>query len=219
MEINVYTDGACENNGKINAKAGFGVYFSENDPRNYSEKIQGKQTNNIAELSAIIKASEILHKEIEAGNIINLYTDSQYAMRCCTTYGEKLDKKGWISKKPIPNLELVKKAYSIFKNSPNVRFHYIKAHTGATDEHSLGNEGADRMANLGIGLTECPYAKKTKKVIKKKSLDNKTYLNLPYDEKEEGKKLGTRWDPKKKKWYILNNLEESKKKIILNRWG
>ena len=56
-------------------------------------------------------------------------------------------------------------------------------------------------------------------MIKKKSLDNKTYLNLPYDEKEEGKKLGTRWDPKKKKWYILNNLEESKKKIILNRWG
>jgi len=38
--INVYTDGACSNNGKSNAKAGYGVYFSENDRRNdYGEGI------------------------------------------------------------------------------------------------------------------------------------------------------------------------------------
>jgi hypothetical protein len=33
------------------------------------------------------------------------------------------------------------------------------------------------------------------------------------------KRLGTRWDPKKKKWYIFSNLEEIRKKIILSRWG
>lgn len=28
----VYTDGACENNGKANAKAGIGVWFSDGHP-------------------------------------------------------------------------------------------------------------------------------------------------------------------------------------------
>ena len=34
--IYVYTDGACINNGKPNARAGIGVYFGENDSRNIS---------------------------------------------------------------------------------------------------------------------------------------------------------------------------------------
>ena len=29
----VYTDGACSNNGKLNAEAGIGIYFGENDVR------------------------------------------------------------------------------------------------------------------------------------------------------------------------------------------
>ena len=33
-EINVYTDGSCLNNGKLNAKAGIGIFFKDNDPRN-----------------------------------------------------------------------------------------------------------------------------------------------------------------------------------------
>ena len=38
-------------------------------------------------------------------------------------------------------------------------------------------------------------------------------------DKEKGKKLGTKWDPKKKKWYIMSNLEKNNKEIILNQWG
>ena len=37
--IYVYTDGGCNNNGKKNARAGMGIYFGENDPRNVSEEI------------------------------------------------------------------------------------------------------------------------------------------------------------------------------------
>ena len=103
----------------------------------------------------------------------------------------------------------------MFSQLDNVYFHYIAAHTGLDDEHSRGNEGADRLANLAIGVSECPYANKSKKLGSQK----KIYINLPYAEKDEGKKLGTRWDPKKKKWYILPSLDEYKKKIILNRWA
>jgi hypothetical protein len=29
----------------------------------------------------------------------------------------------------------------------------------------------------------------------------RTYLNVPYSEKEEAKKLGARWDPDKRQWF------------------
>lgn len=270
--INVYTDGACSNNGRPNAKAGLGVYFGENDARNKYARITGKQTNNRAEVMAILTAANILYREILAGYDIHIYSDSTYAMRCCGEYGEKLHSKNWASKKPIPNLELVKTAYETFKKYDNITFHYIAAHTGLDDEHSRGNEGADRLANLAIGQTSCQYANKSKKKshyavargrqmgvfnswdeckvqvdgfldarykgftslaeaeawIALNSTDNvipghqalnkpkKIYLNVPYSEKDEGKKLGTKWDPKKKKWYIFSN--SNNKETILNRW-
>ena len=102
--INVYTDGACSNNGKPDARAGFGIWFGEGDPRNTSESFTGTQTNNRAELLAIIKALTILRDEIEQGQPVMIYSDSSYSIRCCTTYGEKMAKKGWKNKgNDIPN--------------------------------------------------------------------------------------------------------------------
>ena len=207
ININVYTDGACSNNGKKNAKAGMGIFFSENDSRNFYSRIEGKQTNNIAEISAILKAADILKREIMAGCIVNIYSDSEYAMRCCKDYGEKLEKINWVKKTPIPNVEFVKKAYYTFKDKPNVIFHYIAAHTGLNDIHSIGNEGADRLANLAIGQIEC------------NSKPKKIYVKIPYEEKEHGKRLGAKWDPKKKKWYIPPTLDIKSKEMILNKWG
>ena len=85
--INVYTDGACSNNGKPDARAGFGIWFGEGDPRNTSESFTGTQTNNRAELLAIIKALTILRDEIEQGQPVMIYSDSSYSIRCYTTYG------------------------------------------------------------------------------------------------------------------------------------
>lgn len=205
--INVYTDGGCSNNGRKNAKAGIGIFFSDNDSRNFYSRIEGKQTNNTAEISAILKAADILKREILAGFTVNIYSDSEYAMRCCREYGEKLEKINWTKNKPIPNLEFVKEAYYTFKEYPNVIFHYIAAHTGLNDIHSIGNEGADRLANLAIGQTEC------------NSKPKKIYVKIPYDEKEHGKQLGAKWDPKKKKWYISPTLDIKSKETILNKWG
>ena len=97
-EINVYTDGACTRNGQPGAKAGIGVYFGEDDYRNYNARIGGKQTNNRAEVIAILKAVDILHREILAEYKINIYSDSTYAMRVCGEYGAKLNAKNWESK-------------------------------------------------------------------------------------------------------------------------
>jgi ribonuclease HI len=188
----VYTDGSCSNNGRANAIAGIGVYFKEDDPRNVSERVQGKQSNNTAELSAIRKVYEILRQDILSGKYITIVTDSEYAIRCLTSYGEKCAKKLW--KDPIPNKELVKELYELYSKLPNIQFIHINAHTGKQDKHSLGNEGADKLANQAIGLEACPYVK--------------IYLNVPFSQKDHAKNLGAKWDPAKKKWYIFDNIAE-----------
>ncbi len=149
VDYYVYTDGACTNNGKINAQAGIGIYFQENDPRNVSKRITGKQTNNRAELLAIIVAYFTIEKDIHAGKTIVIGTDSEYAIRCFTTYGDKCAKQEW--KKDIPNKELVQQGYELFKDTPGVSLIHIRAHTGATDVHSIGNAKADQLATQCLG--------------------------------------------------------------------
>jgi len=157
VDYYVYTDGACSNNGKEGASAGIGVYFSDGDPRNISRRVEGKQTNNVAELMAIIAAFEVIKDDLIGGKSVAIVSDSEYAIRCCGSYGARLAGEGWRS--VIPNKELVRKVWE-YSQGVNVQFIHIRAHTGLTDEHSLGNDGADRLANMAIGLESCPYARR-----------------------------------------------------------
>jgi ribonuclease HI len=154
-EYYVYTDGACSNNGKENALAGIGIFFGLNDIRNVSKRIEGKQTNNIAEITAIIETYFIIENDIINGKKVAIVTDSEYAIKCVSSYGEKCYKKNWSV--DIPNKELVKLAYEMYKDIQNIKFIHIKAHTNNTDIHSIGNDNADKLANIAIGLETCPY--------------------------------------------------------------
>lgn len=154
----VYTDGSCSHNGRANATAGIGIFFGTNDVRNVSQRVDGKQTNNVAELSAVIQAYSIIEKDIVANKKVAIVSDSEYSLRCVSSYGEKCAKGGW--KESIPNCDLVKTAYELYKDKTNVRFIHIKAHTNNTDIHSFGNANADRLANEAIGLNGCPYHEK-----------------------------------------------------------
>jgi ribonuclease HI len=145
----VYTDGACSNNGRKTAMAGIGIYFGMGDSRNLSKKIEGKQTNNTAELSAIIETYGLIALDLENGKKVGIVSDSEYAIRCVTTYGEKCHAKNW--QQDIPNKELVKTAYELYKDHPNnVRFIHIRAHTQKMDIHSIGNDQADKLARLHV---------------------------------------------------------------------
>jgi ribonuclease HI len=188
MDYYVYTDGSCINNGKKNAKASIGIYFGNRYPSIHS-LIEGKQSNNTAELTAIVVAYDFIKDDLDSGKKIGIVSDSEYAIRCVTSYGEKCDKKDW--KVDIPNKELVQLAYTTYKNS-TVQFIHINSHTGKQDEHSLGNEEADRLANLALGVQKT----------------NKIYLNVPFKRKEEVKGLGGKWDPSKKKWYIMEDNDQ-----------
>jgi ribonuclease HI len=144
----VYTDGACSNNGYASSVAGIGIYFRENDPRNLSMRIDGKQTNNTAELGAFLHLYKIIESDLSVGKKIVIMSDSQYAIHCATMYGKNQELNQW--KINIPNKELVKVVYELYKNKSNVQFRYIKAHTDKKDIHSIGNQAADTLANKAI---------------------------------------------------------------------
>lgn len=195
----IYTDGACHNNGAEDAEAGIGIYFNKDNENNLSMKLEGNNlTNNIAELIAIIKAIQKV-KDIDIEKKI-IVTDSEYAIKCATTYGEKLNKKNWLTKKgeKPPNVELVKKLYEL-TNTHKILYKHIQAHTDKTDRHSIGNYNADKLANACLSLKkETSFNTNTK---------DKIYLNVPFNKKDEAKMKGARWDPNMKKWYIFDNNE------------
>ena len=74
--INVYTDGSFD---RILNSAGYGISFKENplDFTVFCGRVPGKQSNNTAEVYAIIKALEIA--EIY-DSPIHIFTDSQYTI-------------------------------------------------------------------------------------------------------------------------------------------
>ena len=145
--IVVYTDGACRNNGKKNAKAGIGVYFSDNDPRNVSERLRGNQTNQNAELSAILKVVQILDKELKQFKKVTIYTDSDYSIKCIKNYCSFWERNGWKKRdgQPIKNIETIKNIYCLYRKY-TIHFKHIRSHTGLTDRHSVGNDKADKLA-------------------------------------------------------------------------
>ena len=192
--VYIYTDGACYNNGSKNATAGIGVYLSKDSKYNISRKLEGGNlTNNIAELTAAIEGINII-KKMDIKNKV-VVTDSEYVIKCATTYGDKLVINEWISKKtklPPPNVELVKRLYELTKKY-DIKFKHIAAHTNNKDKHSICNYHADKLANECI---EDP-------TVIKKERDNKIYLKVAYAQKDDAKSKGARWDPQKGKWYTL----------------
>ena len=148
----VYTDGACSKNGMRGASAGIGVYFGECDVRNVSMRLPGKQTNNVAELTAIIRAFPFIESDIRRGKRIAIVTDSEYSIKCASSYGERCAKKGWVD--DIPNKELVRQIYTLYSREPNLRFIHVKAHTGLSDIHSVGNHHADRLATGALNTVD-----------------------------------------------------------------
>ena len=142
----IYTDGACKYNGSDKARAGIGVYFNKHNKisiPNISERlIYKKQTNNAAELMAILKCLEKC-VEYKINQKIYIYTDSDYSMKCITLwYPEWIKKENFNDRK---NIDILHKIYDIYKKL-DVEFRHIRAHTGLNDIHSLGNDMADKLA-------------------------------------------------------------------------
>lgn len=142
----IYTDGACKHNGSDKARAGIGVYFNKHnsiDIPNVSERLHTiKQTNNVAELTAILRALELCDKHNIDKKIL-IYTDSDYSMKCIEIWYPQWKKENKM--KDRKNVDILQKIDKLYEKL-DVKFKHIRSHTGLTDIHSKGNEMADRLA-------------------------------------------------------------------------
>ncbi len=124
--IVVYTDGACSGNP---GPAGIGVYMQRPETTLELSEYIGSGTNNIAELTAILRALEQI-TEAEQGARIHLYTDSGWSLGVLIG--------GWKAK---TNLELIEAIRAQMERLPKLELLKIKGHAGHP-----GNEEADHLA-------------------------------------------------------------------------
>ena len=129
--IVIHTDGACSGNP---GPAGIGVFFERPDGEilEHSEFI-GEGTNNIAELTAILRALEMLKPEEQEAHVL-LYTDSAWSLGVLVG--------GWKAK---ANLELITAIKERMVGTPDVELLKVRGHAG-----NSGNEEADALATMAV---------------------------------------------------------------------
>lgn len=147
----VYTDGACENNGKTKARAGIGVWFGDDHSLNISKPVQGRATNNTAEIQAACAAlkliNELGHKKVK------LYTDSEFTINCITKWMKNWKRNGWklSSGGMVKNKEDLVILDNLCQKFEHVDWKHCRGHAGVK-----GNEEADKLARCGAQRYKAP---------------------------------------------------------------
>lgn len=130
--IIAYADGACSGNP---GPAGVGIVVIDGKSRRELSRYLGEGTNNIAELSAIELALELIEAHERP---VRVYTDSQYAIGVLT--------KGWKAK---ANQELVARVRKRVAGFKDLALHYVRGHSGIPL-----NERADALAVQAVQTRE-----------------------------------------------------------------
>ena len=155
--MRIFTDGACSGNGRPGAKAGFAVWFPDARHLSCSERLSPgePQTNQRAELSAIHRAIVILDDGGFHSDDVVIYTDSDYSIKCLTTWLSGWASRGWKTAegKDVLHQDLIKDTSSRLAKFKSHRFIHVRAHTGGEDDLSKQNDVVDRMARGTIDDT------------------------------------------------------------------
>lgn len=98
--IVIKVDGACPGNGTHYARAGLGVYFGPNSRYNHCERLDGRQTNQRAEILAAYRALQLCQTAREYDghdwmDHIVLVSDSEYVVKSMTVWIHKWVQNGW----------------------------------------------------------------------------------------------------------------------------
>lgn len=132
-----FTDGACKGNP---GPAGSGVVLRLPDGRSVEASLSlGRATNNVAELSAIGLALELLDQhEVDPSVPVVILTDSDYSHGVLC--------RGWKAK---ANRDLIVGLRERLAGRAGVQIQWVAGHAGID-----GNERADALANVGVeGVT------------------------------------------------------------------
>ena len=126
-QVIAYADGACTGNP---GPAGLGVMIVDGKRCIELSEYLGEGTNNIAELTAILRAVEEVPDDVP----MTVFTDSQYAIGVL--------QKGWKAKANQELVADVKRALGARKKTKLV---YVPGHSGVS-----GNERADELAREAV---------------------------------------------------------------------
>ena len=137
--VYIYTDGACKGNP---GPGGWGAILKWGT---HSKELNGAcidTTNNIMELTAVIKSLDSLKEECH----VLLTTDSNYVKDGITDWINTWKLNGWktANKKPVKNKELWQKL-DVLSIKHHIDWKWVKGHSGHP-----GNEHADKLANEAI---------------------------------------------------------------------
>jgi ribonuclease HI len=150
FDVSIYCDGACEPN-PGNAGSGIAVYRAGKLAQLWFGLYHPMGTNNSAELNALYHALRMAETEVQAGNSVEVCSDSAYSLNCICSWARNWEKRGW--KKPggeIKNLEIIRDCYAIYRRiEQELKLTHVAGHVGTE-----GNELADRMAMLGAQRKE-----------------------------------------------------------------
>ncbi len=137
--LNIYTDGACKGNPGI---GGWGAILQYENTIKEIKGFSKETTNNIMELTAVIKALETLNRSCK----IIITTDSNYVKNGITDWINNWKKNGWktAKKQPVKNKNLwIELDQLVSKHT--IDWKWIKGHSGHPE-----NERADELANEAI---------------------------------------------------------------------
>ncbi|CAG7831597.1 unnamed protein product [Allacma fusca] len=151
LSIEIYTDGACLNNGQQGAQAGIGGYFGLNNPLNFSERVKGRQTNNVAEIQAAEHAIRLA--KLNGYVQIKIITDSEFLTKAVYFWLPKWKANNWRTAGggPVKNKEDFELLIDAMQGV-EVVFEHVRGHQG-----NFGNEQADRLARAGAAKPASYY--------------------------------------------------------------
>ncbi len=128
--IIVYTDGAASPNP---GPCGIGVVILDRGERREISEYLGDGTNNIAELTAVLRGLESIAPAERARPVL-LHTDSEYSIGVLTL--------NW---KPKKNIELIAELRQLIGHFPRLRLIKVLAHSGVPE-----NERCDQLAYAAV---------------------------------------------------------------------
>jgi ribonuclease HI len=142
--VDIYTDGACINNGLPDAKGGMGVFSEELDIElSVPWEMKIEPTNQRCEMGAVVYALlAIKEVEQEKDTVFQILSDSEYVVKGMNEWMKQWKNRGWKTAKgkEVKNRWLWELLDSNSKEMP-VIFKHVRGHSGVP-----GNEKADSLA-------------------------------------------------------------------------
>tara|TARA_B100000700_G_scaffold177736_1_gene196400 strand:- start:15 stop:461 length:447 start_codon:yes stop_codon:yes gene_type:complete len=137
--IEIFTDGACKGNPGV---GGWGAILIYKDHKKEICGSSADTTNNIMELTAVIKALDTLKEPCH----VVLTTDSNYVKDGITDWIKNWKLNGWktSNKQPVKNQDLWRQLDTLSAKHV-IEWKWVKGHSGHP-----GNEHADALANEAI---------------------------------------------------------------------